>query len=238
MVDYSALDRMQQLLQRWDLSFDARAIFLRCYAIMTENMQAALLAGEFKDGPWVHNLLEQFAIYYFAALESYERGSEQTPPVWRVAFDAAMQPGTHALQNLLLGVNAHINYDLVFAVVNLLDKEWPGLEPARRQVRYHDYSLVNIIIDRTTNTVQDQVLEQWSPQMSLLDDFMGNFDEWFIALTITGWRDHVWEQAIRYIELPDAASREVLRQKIEEDSLTRASAILGNEGPLGFLKAL
>jgi hypothetical protein len=206
--------------------------------MMTENMQAAVQAGEFEDNSWVDRMLDNFAIYYFAALDAYENGSVETPPVWLVAFTAAGQPRTHALQNLVLGVNAHINFDLVFTVAELLEGEWAQLETARRQTRYRDYCRVNEIISRTIDMVQDQVLEQWSPSMGLMDDLFGKLDEWLVTQKITGWREQVWEQAIRYVELSDADGRLALRQQVEAASLQRANAILGNGGILGYLKAL
>jgi hypothetical protein len=238
MEPISALDRMHSLLKRWDLTLDARAIFLRCYAMMTQNMHVAVEAGEFEDNNWVSGLLEYFAVYYFAALEAYEQSSAGTPAVWKVAFQAASQPRTHALQNLLLGVNAHINYDLVFTVADLLDGEWRLMDPVRRQLRYRDYCRVNEIINRTIDDVQDQVLEAWSPSMSLVDDLFGSLDEWLVTRKISDWREQVWEQAVAYLEQPDINERQTLRQRVETASLQRASAILGEQGLMGYLTVL
>lgn len=238
MTNSFTLARMETMLAQWDPALDARAIFLRCYAMMTGNMVVALQAGEFEDNPWVGTLVEHFAMYYFEALEAFERSSDETPPVWRVAFTAAREPHTHALQNLVLGVNAHINHDLVFAVADLLEGEWAQIDTARRQGRYRDYCLVNAIINQTIDSVQDQVLEKSSPGMSLVDAFLGPLDEMLVTRKINEWREQVWELAIRYVEMPDATARQALREQIETDSLQRANAILGNAGLLGYLKAL
>jgi len=237
MVNDTALGRMQQWLLQWDSSGDARAIFLNCYAMMTGNMQTALQSSEFEDGPWVSKLVDHFAIYYFSALDAFEEGSQQTPPVWQVAFKAAALPRTHALQNLVLGVNAHINHDLVFAVADLLEGEWGDLAASARESRYRDFCLVNEIIRRTIDAVQDQVLEQWSPAMRLVDDLLGPLDEQLVVWKITDWRNEVWDQAVAFVE-EDAAGRMLLSEQVEHTSLRRARAILGDEGLLGFLNAL
>jgi len=60
------------------------------------------------------------------------------------------------LQNLLLGVNAHVNYDLTFAVVDLLAPEWAGLSEAERRARYEDFCQVNRIIAETVDEVHEK----------------------------------------------------------------------------------
>ena len=120
----SVINRMQAYIDAWEKAGDRRAIFLSCYELMTRNMLAAIGAGDFEDWAWVYALLERFAEYYFAALDAYER--EQTiPVVWKLAFNAAQRPMSHVLQDLILGVNAHINYDLAFALADMLTPEWP-----------------------------------------------------------------------------------------------------------------
>lgn len=76
---------------------------------MTRNMLAAIKSGEFNDSVWVSILLHRFADYYFDALSAYEQESEHTPAVWLRVHNAALSEDTLILQNLLLGINAHIN---------------------------------------------------------------------------------------------------------------------------------
>jgi hypothetical protein len=119
---------MQELVQMWEAASDRRAAFLNCYLLMTRNMPAAVAAGEFIDQGWVHALLHRFADYYFDALEAYEQGDADTSAVWRTAHNATRDPQTHILQNMLLGINAHINYDLVLTLVDMLKSEWAQLQ--------------------------------------------------------------------------------------------------------------
>ena len=118
----ATLARMTTLTDQWEAAHDRRAIFLGCYRLMTRNMLDAIEAGRFHDGEWVSRLLGRFANYYFAALERFEQDGANTPPVWKLAFDATRDEDVTTLQHLLLGVNAHINFDLVFSLYDLL---WP-----------------------------------------------------------------------------------------------------------------
>ena len=182
-------------------------------------MLDAVDAGEFADAAWVSHLLHHFAGYYFDALDAYEAGEEGAPAVWRRAHDAARRSGTPAISLLLLGVNAHINYDLVLAVADLLEPEWPSLSDEERHARYEDFCRVNDTIGRTIDSVQDTILEKREPIMALVDTLFGPVDEWLVSRGITEWREEVWEHAIRRVEITGDAQREVLRQEIEASAM-------------------
>ena len=219
------IDRMYDLIQHWDQRSDDRAIFLTCYWMMTRNMQAAVEEEEFHDPVWVNNLLVYFATYYFDALDAFDAGLA-APAVWQLAFEAAAHPHTHPLQNLMLGVNAHINYDLVLVVADLLQAEWPALSPEQRQERYADYCKVNEIIARTIDAVQDEVLERRAPRMNLVDRGLGRLDEQLVVNLITRWRDQVWQHAMDCMSTASTPERERLRLEVEAAALKRGRLML------------
>lgn len=199
------LDRMQTLVDRWDACADQKSVFLRCYRMMTANMLVALDGQEFRDRAWVERLLHHFAGYYFDALAAYKQTPHEAPAAWQLAYDAACDPGLRPVQHLLLGVNAHINYDLVLTVADLLEPEWPHLTQDRRALRYADHCHVNRVIARTIDAVQDEVLDPTMPSLGLIDALLGPLDEWLVARLITDWREDVWQNAARVLEAgPDA----------------------------------
>lgn len=228
------IDQMQLLTDAWEGNGDRRAIFLSCYTMMTRNTLAAIQAGDFEDNAWVSRLLHRFAEYYFDALTAYQRQPGAAPDVWQVAFHASTLPDTHVMQNLILGVNAHINYDLVFALGDILQPEWDGLSPELRGRRYRDHCHVNEIIYQTINGVQDQVVERYSRAMGLVDTVMGPVDEWLTSGLISDWREEVWENAILILETTGDPEREALQAAIRQRALQRAHAILGQEGFRGL----
>lgn len=230
----NVLARMQELIDTWEATSDRRAIFLGCYALMTRNMLKALKRREFEDNAWVSTLLNHFADYYFKALQAYETLPENSPLVWRYAFDAAHYQKTHALRNLVLGVNAHINFDLVFALTDVLQSEWATLSTEQRQSRYKDHCLVNKVISDTIDSVQDQILDRYDPILELADKALGPLDEWMTAWMISDWREQVWEHATHILETPDETERRDLVADVEKHALQRAYAILGEEGLAGL----
>lgn len=217
---------MQTYLQAWKRADDRRAIFLNCYLLMTQNILTAIHHQEFHDNNWVNTLTHRFAEYYFTALTAYESQQPTTPKVWQLTHEAAKDAQTYTLQNLFVGVNAHINYDLVLTVVELLDSDWPTLSPTQRTTRYQDFIQVNEIIARTIDAVQDTVVEAFTPRLDLLDKLMGPIDEWLVSQMIGQWREVVWQTAVAILNAPSPTEQEKIRQQMEVRALKIAQALL------------
>jgi len=228
--DLPVITRMQFLITAWESQQDARAIFLSCYRMMTNNMLTAVRRNEFADPLWVDRLLNLFADYYFVALDRYERSPASAPSVWRLAFDASLEDGVTPLQKLLLGVNAHINYDLVLTLVDLLGPEWNNISEDRRKLRYADHCLVNDIIGRTIDAVQDDVLEKAMPVMDVFDKLLGRLDEYLISQLITRWRENVWQHTVRLLDCTEQAERQRLLVTVEDESMRIGGFIRGSRG--------
>jgi hypothetical protein len=203
---------------------DNRTIFLYCYSMMTSNMLVAIEEQRFHDNEWVERLLHRFADYYFDALTCYECGDE-TPAVWQEVHRVSLTKRLHVIQHLLLGVNAHINYDLVLTLYDMLAPEWESLSPEMRRQRYEDHCLVNTIIGDTIDKVQDEVVEKYSPAMNVVDQLMGRLDEMLLLKLITEWRESVWEntQELLAQEGPEARQRYIL--DVEKKVLRRAQVL-------------
>jgi hypothetical protein len=74
--------------------------------------------GSFEDPEWVERWDVVFAGRYLDALDAYLSGTAEVPRPWRLAFDAP--PSLPALRHVLLGINAHINYDLPLALLAVI----------------------------------------------------------------------------------------------------------------------
>ena len=114
----------------------AQRLFLETYRRTTIAVAKAIREGSFEDPEWVEEWDVAFADLYLAALDRDLDGGPVSRP-WRLAFDApASLP---ALRHVLLGINAHINYDLpqaLLAVISDEDFEDPRL--LARRARDHE----------------------------------------------------------------------------------------------------
>jgi Family of unknown function (DUF5995) len=67
--------------------------------------------GSFVDPAWVDLWDANFADLYLDALEDW-MGGAPVPTPWRLAFEAASDPNGRPLVQVLVSMNAHINFDL------------------------------------------------------------------------------------------------------------------------------
>jgi hypothetical protein len=94
--------------------------FLGTYQRTTLAVGKAVDAGEFEDPEWVERWDVAFAELYVVALDAHLSGGTPTRP-WRLAFDAP--PDLPALRHVLLGINAHVNYDLPQALLAVISDD-------------------------------------------------------------------------------------------------------------------
>lgn len=193
------LERMDHQLILWEQTKDKRQYFLQCYRLMTSNMLKAIDKEEFNDNAWVKQLLERFANYYFNALHQYETNTS-TPYIWNEVFENTTKRSAPITQLMILGVNAHINFDLVFCLKDMLIDEWKESSLEQKKKRYEDHCKVNQIIAATIDRVQDEIIEPGNYVMQLIDSLMGRLDEYLLSKVITSWREDVWQKAVHLVE--------------------------------------
>jgi hypothetical protein len=215
---------MEQHIVDWKQMNDQRHIFLSCYRMMTANMFQSIESDAFHDKEWVNKLLHHFSDYYFEALACYDCG-EEVPLVWQQVHQFTKEKNLHEIQQLIIGVNAHINYDLVLTLYDMLLPEWTGLSAEEQKNRYDDYTLVNEIIANTIDKVQDEILEPSDPIMGWIDRALGRLDEYLLSRLINSWRQDVWENAQKMLELTTATQRETFRQRVERNVMQRGKLL-------------
>jgi len=209
----------------WEQAGDGRAIFLDCYAKMTSAVFEAVDDDRFVDGDWVLQLLFRFAGYYDASVDGGPEGA-LVPEPWVLAHAAAVGNDAHPMQLLLAGVNAHINFDLVLTLIDLLEPEWSRLDATLLDRRKGDYDEINVVIAETADLVQDRVLERRVPWLDVLDRGLGSWDERMAVRLLGGWRSRVWRQAIGIVELDDLDLRRERTRAIEQQCVRRARLLL------------
>src|SRR3954471_22660375 len=94
--------------------------FLGTYRRTTLAVGKAVDGGAFEDPDWVEPWDVAFAGLYLLALDARLSGAKPSRP-WRLAFDAP--PDLPALRHVLLGINAHVNYDLPQALLAVLSDD-------------------------------------------------------------------------------------------------------------------
>jgi hypothetical protein len=124
---------MDALLDAMPSDLTTQKTFLSTYRRTTVAVGEQVAQGRFEDPDWVDRWDVAFADLYVTALETRVAGGRPSRP-WRVAFGAPAD--LPPLRVLLLGINAHINYDLpqsLLAVISPEDFDNPALLGRRQR---------------------------------------------------------------------------------------------------------
>lgn len=127
---------------RWRLDelpeeLEAQRVFLATYLRTTKAVGHALHAGLFEDAQWVVRWDVAFADLYLAALDRTVARTQGVARPWRLAF--AAETDMHPLGHVLLGINAHVNYDLPQSLLAVIsDQEFADAELMASRRRDHE----------------------------------------------------------------------------------------------------
>jgi len=166
---------------------DRVGYFAALYRQVTVEVRSAIHAGLFDDGARMDRFDTVFGNRYLDAYDSWRR-DRKGPRCWREAFGLLDDRGTIIIQHVVLGVSAHINFDLAIAAADTS----PGaaIHGLRR-----DFMLINEILTRVLSVVQDAIGDV-SPYLWLLDRFGGRADERILDFSIRRSRHEAWQSAV------------------------------------------
>ena len=169
---------------------DRRAIFLTLYGVVSREMRARVAQRAFHDNDWVHRYAVAFANLYRQALENYEAGRvAEVPKAWRLCFDAAAAGTGLVLQDMFLGVNAHVNNDLPLALSRVT------IDPDR-PLRYSDHAAVNAVLGSVTEPATQRIAALYAPGITALDEGAGQLDELMTMFSLDVARESAWDAAV------------------------------------------
>jgi hypothetical protein len=169
---------------------DRRCMFLTLYRVVSAEMRRQVAAGAFDDPEWVHRYAVAFANLYRQAFDAYEAGQRgRVPTSWRLCFDAAATGRTLVLQDVFLGVNAHVNHDLAYALFGV------SIDPDRAR-RYRDHAAVNRVLGSVTERATMQLAGLYAPGLTTLDNCAGELDEMISLFSLEVARESAWESAL------------------------------------------
>ena len=157
-------------------------MFALTYLLTTEAFRETLEDTSFwQDNDGIINLDRAFADLFFAATDAYEDGD--APPAWKVAFDAATSGRTNAVQDVFLGMNAHIQRDLPVVLAAV------GLVQADGSTRKSDHDAVNEILSGVLDHIEDEVGRLYDPLVTLADASPSPVDEMGALEMLKLWRE-------------------------------------------------
>lgn len=220
---YTTLDDVVRSLSALEDFFrlhrDRRAVFITGYKLTTQEIRRWVRQNRFTDSQWVERYAVIFADLYRKALLEWERGVlDQVPRSWRIAFQACRSGQSLILQELILGMNAHVNHDLALALVEA------SMQP-KRDDRKRDHERVNQILRQVADVIQAEIATLYAPGLKKIDLAGGRLDEVLTQFSLEKAREHAWLSA----SLLDAAKggfRSSLKLWLDRQSGVQARLIL------------
>jgi hypothetical protein len=185
----AVVERMRAALDRLESSGDPRRYFLAVYLRTTVAVHEELLAHGFRDGDWVERWDVAFADLYLGALERADRG-EPVPAPWSVAFALTGQP---PLRHVLVGMNAHINFDLPQALVEVIPSA-DFDEPARLLLRQADHRHVDAVLARRVAAEGAEAVRTGAATRT--DRLLRPLNEFSTRRFLREARERVWANAV------------------------------------------
>ncbi len=182
---------MAALLEPLEAAGDQRRYFHSTYQRTTIAVAGELKGGGFADADWVERWDVAFAELYLDALQADMTGRTPTRP-WAIAFGtpADLPP----LRHVLLGMNAHINYDLPQALVAVIaDEEFHDADLLARREADHR-AIDDVLASRVA--AEDDELTSISGPGSLLDRLLRPFNRLGTQRFLREARANVWANAI------------------------------------------
>lgn len=158
--------------------------FNTTYYIITKNVFSKLNTGYFKHDKLMREFDVVFAKYYFRALKAYISGMP-CPDAWKECFQACEKNDSWQFVYMALGVNAHVNNDLAFALYDC--------------IKIHkfksDYDKVNDVISDSVKEVIEH-LHEYSHLADGLEKKLQIIYSIFLNVIIRNWRKDAWNNYI------------------------------------------
>ena len=177
---------------RWAKAAPSRVgYFAAMHRRVTSALIAAIDEGVFDDGPRMERMIVEFGTRYFHALGRWSGGGT-APASWKVAFDSTNQSRLIVLEHLLIGMNAHIRFDLPVTTATVVPR---GKLASFRQ----DFEKVNEVLDKLVD--RDRLgVDHVSPMIRHID-VLGRRTDDIINVALAGAREQAWDVAGRLASL-------------------------------------
>jgi hypothetical protein len=205
---------------------DHRAVFATTYLVLTETFLETLRRDPdlVADRRYLFTEDALFANFYFRTLRTADRGGE-VPPAWEIAFDTAREGEVNAAQDMLLGINAHVQSDMPFVIAAL------GLRTPDGDSRKPDHDATNAVLADAYQRVVDEVERRYDPMLAVTNPDGVPADDAAGLELVRSWRERVWRNAERLSNAKSAEERRQVASEIESQAADWARGISAYQQP-------
>jgi Family of unknown function (DUF5995) len=200
---------------------DHNAVFALSYWRTTQAYATAnATPGWFDDPAWVNREDWYFGRLWLDARTDWLQGKKaRVPQAWQIAFASADAEQVSGAGDLLLGMNAHVNRDLPFAL------EAMGLVAPDETSRKHDHDAINPMLSAVMPSILTEAAARLDPTIpAALINLLPLTDLTFFQL-LALWREQAWQNAVRLVNARTPAQHAQVAASIEQSAATEAVLI-------------
>ena len=214
-------DEIQRMTQmQAQLGCDHRAVFDTTYLELTKVMRGLLDTdpGLVQDRNYLYTEDALFADFYFDTLSAWDAG-RPVAPAWRIAFQQAATGQLTGAQDMLLGINAHVQNDMPFVIAAL------GVRMPDGTSRKPDHDAINEVLNQAYEPVVTAIRERYDPSVGLTNPDLVTVDDIGGLEVVRIWREEVWRNAESLLRAKTDAERQAVTQQIQANAAGWAQAI-------------
>jgi hypothetical protein len=197
--------------QQTGFGCDHRGVFATTYLELTHELRDTLRTRPrfFSDSKYLYVEDALFANVYINTLNAYARG-QPIPPAWQIAFDTARSSDVNAAQDMLLGINAHVQNDMPFVLAAL------GERTRTAASRKPDHDKMNEILDAAYERVVRQIEDRFDPVVATTNARWTFADDYAGLEMVKEWREQVWRNAERLLAAKNDQERAQVADQIHQ----------------------
>ena len=213
--------KLDLIIQDAETHNDPAGYFAALYQKVTIKVKEGIANGYFDDGARMEQLDILFAKRYIDAWRAYKL-CDRMSASWKKAFDQGPRYWPIVLQHLLVGMNAHINYDLGIAAAEISKgKELDDL--------HDDFNRINTILSELVHEVQDNLSSVW-PMLKYLLKLTGKVDDYLVDFSMKLARDGAWKFASEYFNVKESEKAAFLLQR--DQRISKIVKVVTEPGPI------
>jgi hypothetical protein len=218
------IDRMTAL--RDQFGCDHRAVFATTYLTLTRVMRGMLDTDpnlvQYHDYLYTEDAL--FADFYFETVHAWEQG-QPVPPAWRIAFTQAASGQITGAQEMLLGINAHVQNDMPFVIAAL------GVRAPDGSSRKPDHDAINEVLNQAYEPVVTAIRQRYDPSIGVTNPDLVTVDDIGGLEAVRAWRELVWRNAEQLLKAKTDAERQTITTQIQANAAAWAQGIAAVQVP-------
>ena len=213
------IEALQNIIDESVKNKSTSGYFAALYQKVTIAVKKGITDGVFEDGPRMEKLDVIFAKRYISAYYNFQQQKPITTS-WQKAFDITDDYWPIVLQHLLIGMNAHINFDLGVAAAEVSIGQ--PIEDLKK-----DFDTINKVLSLLVMDVENNLSEIW-PFLKKILKCTKKVDDFLIDFSMEIARNGAWNFAVQLSNTIDVKKEETINQRDEE--VAEIASLITNPG--------